>query len=90
MGNDHDLNFVRAVLPESATGLLKVLPGLHPQEAVVAGAGVTAPMRVKFADLAPEERPQTHAMPFSDAWQQDSFQRDYVDTVIARWRNQSQ
>lgn len=88
MGNDHDLNFVRNVLPDSAAGLINVLPGLHPQEAVIAGAGVTAPMRVKFSDLAPEERPRTHAMQFSAAWQEDSFQRDYIDTVIARWRNQ--
>ncbi len=88
MGNDHDLNFVANVLPDAAAGLVKTLPGLHSQEAVIAGAGVTAPMRVKFADLAPEERPRTHAMPFSQAWQDDSFQRDYIDTVVARWRNQ--
>jgi DNA helicase HerA-like ATPase len=90
MGNEHDLDFVQAVLPESAAGLLKVLPGLHLQEAIVAGTGVTAPMRVKFSDLAPEERPQTHTVPFSQAWQEDTFQREYIDTIVARWRNQKQ
>lgn len=88
MGNENDLAFVRSVLPESATGMLKVLPSLHPQEAVVAGIAVTAPMRVHFADLPADERPQTHAAPFSAAWQEDTFQRDYIDTVIDHWRNQ--
>ncbi|MCZ6763394.1 MAG: DUF87 domain-containing protein [Alphaproteobacteria bacterium] len=88
MGNEHDLTFVRAILPESAAGMLKVLPALHTQEAIIAGAGVTAPMRVRFSDLAADERPQTHTVPFSHAWQEDSYQRDFVDDIVSRWRNQ--
>ena len=89
MSNEKDQNFVRRTLPESVAGLLNALPALRQQEALVVGEGVAHPMRVRFADLAPEHRPRAEATNFPKAWQDDVKGKDYATSVIERWRRQS-
>ncbi len=88
MSNDADQQFVRHALPDTAAGLLGALPALRTQEAVVVGEGVTLPMRIHFADLAPEHRPHSASAPFSRAWQAEEQNRAAVEGVIDRWRRQ--
>ena len=88
MSNDRDQEFVRKALPESALGLMSALPSLHTQEAVAVGEGVTVPMRLRFDDLAEENRPRSGSAPFSTAWQSDGSSVS-VDEIVARWRAQA-
>lgn len=89
LSNDRDQGFVRRTLPESAAGLLNILPALRQQEAIIVGEGVSHPMRVRFADLAQEHRPRGESTNFPKAWQEDLNGRDFAASVIERWRRQA-
>jgi DNA helicase HerA-like ATPase len=88
MSNEQDQVFVRRAMPENAAGLLAALPGLRAQEAVAVGEGVTVPMRLRFRDLGPEERPRSDTARFSETWNADRHDRQYIRTTIDRWRRQ--
>jgi DNA helicase HerA-like ATPase len=89
MSNEQDQHFVQKALPEAAAGLINTLSALRPQEAVAVGEGVVLPMRIRFADLAPEHRPHSQGTAFSEAWQEDSADLELVQETIFRWRRQS-
>lgn len=89
MSNEQDQHFVQKALPEAAAGLINTLSALRPQEAVAVGEGVVLPMRIRFADLAPEHRPHSQGTAFSDAWQRDDADLELVQETIFRWRRQS-
>ena len=75
-------------MPENAAGLLAVLPSLRSQEAVAVGEGVTVPMRLRFRDLGPEERPRSDTACFSETWNADRHDLDFIRRTIDRWRRQ--
>jgi len=90
MSNDRDQEFVRRALPESAAGMMGALPALRTQEAVVVGEGVSLPMRIRFDDLAGEQKPLSETACFSSAWQQDvERNEDFVLETLERWRRQA-
>ena len=89
MSNEQDLAFVRAALPEGASGLLAVLPALRSQEAIIVGEGVTVPIRVLLNTLPAEHLPRSGSAIFSTAWQGDSVPDDFVPQTVLRWRQQN-
>ncbi len=86
MTNEHDQHFVRRALPEGADALFNALPALSTGEAVVVGAGTTAPMRLRFHELPAAARPQSGTVSFAGAWAAASGSREQVEQAIARWR----
>lgn len=88
MSNESDQKFIGRALPNSAASLLEVLPALRPQEAIIAGQGVTVPMRVRFDFLQEERRPRSTSASFSLSWQQDHHCDENMRKTIHRWRNQ--
>jgi DNA helicase HerA-like ATPase len=88
MGNETDQRFVGNVLPEAAHGMIEALPGMRPQEAIIVGDGVAIPMRIRFDDLPPGQRPRSKSAEFSKAWQSDTAGPDFIEDGIKRWRMQ--
>jgi uncharacterized protein len=88
MTNESDQNYVRSMLPDSASGLLSALPTLRQREAIIIGEGVAHPMRIRFSELEPQFRPKGEATNFPAAWQDDLRSREFVAAVIDRWRRQ--
>jgi hypothetical protein len=88
MSNDRDQAFVQRALPDGARGLFAALPALSNREAVVVGEATAVPMRMRFAELAAEKRPQAGQANFAAAWQKDDPGREVLDGVITRWRRQ--
>jgi uncharacterized protein len=88
MSNQQDHDFVRSALPEGASGLVGALPALRTQEAIAVGEGVGIPLRLRFDDLAEEQRPRSSTAEFSRAWQNAEIGRDHVRDTISRWRQQ--
>ena len=89
MSNDQDQDFVSKVVPESGMGLIKSLPALRSQEAVVIGEAVTLPMRIRFKDLEPDQRPASDTAVFSQSWQaQEQPEWELIYETIERWRHQ--
>jgi DNA helicase HerA-like ATPase len=77
MSNDRDQEFVRRTLPESAAGMMGALPA-------------TLPMRIRFDNLAGEEKPLSETACFSSAWQREiERDEDFVLDTLDRWRRQA-
>ncbi|TAN45000.1 MAG: DUF87 domain-containing protein [Rhodospirillales bacterium] len=88
MSNEQDQQFVSRALPEGAKDLLSALPTLRPQEAVLVGEGASVPMRLRFDDLPPEERPHSASASFSESWNKQSGDRAFIERTVERWRKQ--
>ena len=88
MTNESDQSYIRSMLPDSAAGLMSALPTLRQREAIIIGEGVAHPMRILFAHLEPHFRPKGEATNFPAAWQDDLRTREFIASVIDRWRRQ--
>jgi len=88
MNTEKDQEFVRRTLPDDAAGLLKALPALRQQEAIVVGEGVSYPMRLRFRDLPNEARPRGASSNFPKAWAHDVSGTRFLAGVVDRWRRQ--
>lgn len=88
MSNEQDQNFVKRALPDGARSLVDVLPTLRSQEALIVGEGTAVPVRLRFNDLAPEDRPHSSDVPFAALWRDDTQDGDFVSEVVRRWRLQ--
>lgn len=58
--NDADREHVRSVLPDSMSGLTKMLSGLRRQEAIFVGQAATLPTRVMIRSLSAEQLPRSN------------------------------
>ena len=67
---------------------MNALPLLGTAEAIVVGEGVPVPMRIRFDDLPPDERPRSNSAPFTVQWQSDDKNRELLDRVVMSWRYQ--
>jgi DNA helicase HerA-like ATPase len=88
MSNEQDQNFVKRALPDAVTSLVDALPAMRTQEAIIVGQGVTVPVRLFFDTLPQGLRPRSQDVAFSTKWQNDTYDSDFVRSVIDRWRNQ--
>ncbi|HXP30077.1 MAG TPA: DUF87 domain-containing protein [Stellaceae bacterium] len=86
MSNQSDQEFVRAAMSESGLGLLEFLPSLRTGEAIVVGEGVPVPLRMSFDQLPALEMPRGKTASFSESWQTEIDDTDWVAAVIDRWR----
>ena len=89
MSNEQDQNFVKRALPDSVASLVDALPAMRTQEAVVAGQGVSVPVRLFFDTLPSEQLPESHDVLFSAKWKDDAYDLKFVRRVVHRWRTQT-
>ena len=76
-------------MPDAARGNLALLSSLGTQEAIVCGAGVPLPMRVRFDDLPRGRRPRSEGADFVKAWQTELADADFRDEGVRRWRQRT-
>ena len=87
--NDSDREHVRSVLPDSMSGLTKMLSGLRRQEAIFVGQAATLPSRIMIRSLSKEQLPRSNDVDFDKGWQKEALSEDQIGTVVERWRYQS-
>ena len=87
--NDSDREHVRSVLPDSMSGLTKMLSGLRRQEAIFVGQAATLPSRIMIRSLSKEQLPRSSDVDFDKGWQKEALSEDQIGTVVERWRYQS-
>lgn len=68
ISNDKDQELVGKLLPDSFRGLLKELPSLPSQQAILLGWASELPILVKIRDLKKEFRPQSDDPDFWNVW----------------------
>lgn len=88
MNNERDQRFVAAVMPEGSKGALAALSSLQNREALVVGEGVRAPVRVLLDKLDEYKRPSSGNPTYSEDWQKEIENDDFIMETIENWRNQ--
>jgi len=86
--NDADREHVRSILPDSMSGLTKMLSGLRRQEAIFVGQAAMLPSRILILDLKPEQLPKSNDIDFDKGWQNDATPDGQIQEVVNRWRYQ--
>ena len=89
LGSEVDQRFVATALSQSAQAMLPMLPSLRTQEAIISGQAVSLPMRVRFDDLPAQQRPRSEGPKFSEEWQQDQADTQFLEDRLRRWREQT-
>lgn len=87
--NDADREHVRAILPDSMTGLTKMLSGLRRREAIFVGQAAVLPSRILIRSLAPEQLPNSNDIDFDTGWQSPAMTPGMLQNVAKRWRYQT-
>jgi len=87
MSNERDQEIIQATIAEASAAMFSVLPFLGSSEAIAIGEGISVPMRVRFDQLAENERPRSSSASFADRWQVDEIDAAAeLDCVAASMR----
>lgn len=86
--NDADREHVRAILPDSMSGLTKMLSGLRRQEAIFVGQAAMLPSRILIRDLESTQLPKSNDIDFDKGWQSSAMTNEKLEIVANRWRYQ--
>lgn len=89
VGNEVDRAHVRSMLPDSMSGLAKMLSGLRRQEAIFVGQAALMPSRIVIRDLELDQLPQSHDIDFDAGWQSEPLTSVQLETLSERWRYQT-
>lgn len=86
--NDADREHVKSILPDSMSGLTKMLSGLRRQEAIFVGQAAMLPSRIAIRTLAANQLPRSHDVDFDAGWQSAPQTTAQLQAVALRWRYQ--
>lgn len=86
--NDADREHVRGVLPDSMTGLSKMLSGLRRREAIFVGQAAALPSRIMIRELRDDQVPKSSDVDFDKGWQSYPPTEEQLLEVAKRWRYQ--
>lgn len=86
--NEADRDHVRSILPDSLSGLTKVLSGLRRREAIFVGQATMLPSRILIRCLDNEQLPRSHDIDFDKGWQYDPVTPELLTEIGERWRLQ--
>jgi len=73
-------------MPDGVKGLVDALPGLGPQEAILAGYATNIPSRIRINDLPDEQRPASNDPPYTKGWSTMPSNDAQINEVFKRWR----
>jgi hypothetical protein len=83
--NPDDQDYVRALVPDAARGILEALTSLSQGEAIATGEGV--PMPVRFHVTMPDPPPNAQDIDFAHMWSRGPQEAD-VEQIVDSWRRQ--
>ncbi len=86
--NDADREHVRGMLPDSVSGLTKMLSGLRRREAIFVGQAAMLPSRILIRELTDDKLPRSNDIDFDKGWQNAPMDTAQLDVVAKRWRYQ--
>ena len=86
--NPDDQDLIRHATPFASREILRQLPGLATQHAVVLGEAVSVPSYVRIADV--RYRPRSSDPDFVGRWQipLDAYDDSFIDTVSRSWEQE--
>lgn len=86
--NDSDSEHVRSILPDSLSGLTKVLSSLRRREVIFVGQAALLPSRILITQLQPHQLPNSRDINFEKGWGSEPLDIASIEEVGKRWRLQ--
>jgi len=90
VSNDRDQELIHRLVPDNLRGLLRELPSLPSQQAILLGWASELPIMVKMNDLLDHERPQSDDPDFWDVWSRTEDRSIDWGQVASEWQQSSQ
>ena len=79
ISNDRDQKLIHRLVPDNSRGLLRELPSLPTQQAVLLGWAAELPVMVKMSDLEADKRPHPDDPEFWGGWTQGRLQERAIN-----------
>jgi uncharacterized protein DUF87 len=86
--NDSDREHVRSILPDSMSGLTKMLSGLRRREAIFVGQAAVLPSRIMIRALNDDQLPRSKDIDFAKGWCSQPQTEQELGVLSNRWRYQ--
>jgi len=83
--NSSDQEHVSRYLPDSLSGLTRLLPSLVRREAIFIGEAAALPARIRIMDLTSGQLPNSNDISFADGWSEPPIDRNTIQAVVNRW-----
>ena len=87
--NEKDQEILKAGISDAAASLLEFMPTMGTGEAVTFGEGVALPTRVKFDLLPASALPKSTTASFTQNWNREVGDEQFLADIINRWRLQT-
>lgn len=84
--NSRDQDHVNRFLPDSVSGLSKMLPSLSRQEALFVGEAAVVPARILIRSLMEDQLPKSDDVSFIKGWSRPPLSEEQIERVVLRWR----
>ena len=86
VSNDRDQELIHRLVPDNLRGLLRELPSLPSQQAILLGWASELPIMVKMNDLKNHERPQSDDPDFWNVWlRKEDREIDWIQ-IVEDWQ----
>lgn len=89
ISNDRDQELIHRLLPDNMRGILREIPSLPSQYAVLLGWASELPVMVKMRTLRDEQRPQSNDPDFWDVWTGKKEREINWKILANEWQNKS-
>lgn len=86
VSNDRDQELIHRLVPDNLRGLLRELPSLPSQQAILLGWASELPIMVRMNDLADHERPQSEDPDFWEVWSNAKSREIDWDSIAEDWQ----
>ena len=83
--NSNDQAHVAKFLPDSLSGLTKMLSALTRREAIFVGEAAALPSRIRIKKLNDEQLPNSNDISFSKGWNNKPIADSELSTIVKRW-----
>ncbi|GGJ56491.1 hypothetical protein CDQ92_11015 [Sphingopyxis bauzanensis] len=84
LSNSRDQEHVSRILPDSLTGMTKVLSSLPRQEALFVGEAAAIPARIRLRTLTREQLPNSHDISFAEGWSSEGTTAEGLASIVDR------
>ncbi len=84
LANSSDQEHVSRILPDSLTGMTKMLSSLPRQEALFVGEAAAIPARIRLRTLSREQLPNSNDISFATGWSSEGTTNEGLASVVAR------
>lgn len=86
VSNDRDQELIHRLVPDNLRGLLRELPSLPSQQAILLGWASELPIMVRMNDLQDHERPQSDDPDFWEVWSRSKERTIDWDQIVEDWQ----